>query len=96
LSAGINGLAPCEVAAGMDPVPLRRSFRREVRMMGGFDKRIVAAGKAAIQAEFERLRPVIEGGGFIPAIDHSVSADISFDDYRNYLDTLIASLSAGL
>jgi len=86
LSAGINGLAPCEVAAGMDPVELRRRFGRELRMVGGFDKRIAARGKEAIDAEFRRLRPVIEDGGYIPGIDHSVSADISWDNYRYYLD----------
>lgn len=86
LSVGINGLAPCEVAAGMDPVELRREFGRSLRMMGGFDKRIVTCGKGAIDAEFARLRPVIEEGGYIPGIDHSVSADISWDNYRYYLD----------
>lgn len=88
LSVGINGLAPCEVAAGMDPVVLRRQFGKELRMIGGFDKRIAACGKEAIDAEFARLRPVIEEGGYIPAIDHSVSADISWDNYRYYLDAV--------
>jgi len=88
LSVGINGVAPCEVAAGMDPVELRRTFGRELRLVGGFDKRIAAAGKQAIDAEFERLRPVIDEGGFLPAIDHSVSADISFDSYRHFLDAV--------
>ncbi len=86
LSIGINGLAPCEVAAGMDPVELRRRFGQELRLIGGFDKRLVARGRAAIDAEFLRLQPLIEEGGFLPAIDHSVSSDISFDDYRYYVD----------
>ncbi|MEI6178857.1 MAG: uroporphyrinogen decarboxylase family protein [Verrucomicrobiota bacterium] len=88
LSIGINGFAPCEVAAGMDPVELRKTFGKELRMLGGFDKRIVAAGKEAIDAEFERLRPVIEEGGYLPAIDHSVSSDISWDNYRHFLDAV--------
>ncbi len=66
LAVGINGLAPCEVAAGMDPVALRSQFGRALRMIGGFDKRLVAKGKAAIDAEFARLRPVIEEGGTCP------------------------------
>ncbi|NQU40290.1 MAG: hypothetical protein HQ523_10095 [Lentisphaerae bacterium] len=85
LAAGINGLAPCEVAAGMDPVALRSQFGRSLRMIGGFDKRVVARGKAAIEAEFARLRPVIEEGGYLPAIDHSISSDISLESYRHYL-----------
>ena len=92
LSVGINGLAPCEVAAGMDPVALRKQYGKELRMIGGFDKRVVAEGKASIDAEIERLKPVIEEGGFLPAIDHSVSADISFDNYRYYLDAIQETL----
>lgn len=93
LAAGINGIAPCEVAAGMDPVELRRTFGRELRLVGGFDKRIAARGKAAIDAEFARLRPLIVEGGFLPAIDHSVSADISWDNYRYYLDAVQKALT---
>jgi hypothetical protein len=88
LSVGINGLAPCEVAASMDPVALRRTYGRDLRLIGGFDKRIVAQGPAAIDAEFKRLQPVIDEGGFLPAIDHSVSADISWDHYRHYVDAV--------
>ncbi|MCG2660649.1 MAG: hypothetical protein L6437_10445 [Kiritimatiellae bacterium] len=57
-------------------------------MIGGIDKREIAKGKSAINAEIERNRPVIEEGGYIPAIDHSVSADISFDNYRYFIDAI--------
>lgn len=56
------------------------------------DKRIAAQGAAAIEAEFARLGPLIAEGGFIPAIDHSVSADISWDNYRYFIDTLRRAL----
>lgn len=92
LSIGINGIAPCEVAASMDPVALRQTFGRELRLVGGFDKRLVAQGKSAIDAEFARLRPLIVEGGFLPAIDHSVPADVSWDNYRHYLDAVQRAL----
>ena len=38
LEAGITGLAPCEVAAGMDPVALRAKYGRRLRLFGGIDK----------------------------------------------------------
>ncbi|MDD5707796.1 MAG: uroporphyrinogen decarboxylase family protein [Kiritimatiellae bacterium] len=94
LSVGINMLAPCEIAANMDPVALRKLFGRDLRMLGGFDKRIVAQGPAAIDAEFARLQPVIREGGFLPAIDHSISADISFANYRYFLQRLVAASSS--
>jgi hypothetical protein len=92
LSVGINCFWPCEAAANMDPVALRKTYGKDIRMVGGFDKRLVAAGPAAIQAEFARLRPVIREGGYVPAIDHSISADISFDNYRYFLDELMGAL----
>lgn len=88
LSVGIDTLAPCEVAANMAPVELRRRFGRDLRMIGGVDKREVAKGRKAIDAELARLKPLIDEGGFVPAIDHSVSADISYADYRYFLDRL--------
>jgi hypothetical protein len=89
LEAGVNSTAPCEVAAGMDPVALRAQFGRELRICGGFDKRIVPCGSAAVRTELERLAPVIREGGFAPGIDHSVSSDISWDHYRRFLDLII-------
>jgi uroporphyrinogen decarboxylase len=67
---------------------LRERFGRDLRMVGGFDKRIVAQGRSAIDDEFARLAPVIGEGGFLPSIDHSISADISFDNYRYYLEAV--------
>ncbi len=88
LAAGMNIFCPMEVAAGMEPADVRRRFGREVRMIGGVDKRIVAAGKEAIRAELERLLPLMREGGFVPKIDHSVSSDISWDNFRHYVETL--------
>lgn len=90
LSVGVNSTAPCEVAAGMDPVALRRQFGRDLRMGGGFDKRIVSRGPDAVRQELARLSPVFCEGGFVPGIDHSVPADVSWDHYRAYIDLLIS------
>lgn len=88
LDIGIDCFAPCEVAANMQPNELRRQYGRKIRMIGGIDKRQIAAGKRAIDAELERILPVIKEGGYIPSIDHSVSADISWSDYCYFLEKL--------
>ena len=88
LEVGINILTPMEVAAGMDVVRLRKKFGRELRMFGGFDKRILAAGKKQIRAELERLRPLIEDGGYIPGIDHGTPPDVSWVNACCYVETL--------
>jgi len=88
LSVGVNSTCPCEVAANMDPVSLRKQFGRDLRIGGGFDKRIVAEGPDAVKRELKRLAPVIREGGFVPGIDHSVPADVSWDNYRSYIDLI--------
>jgi len=81
LECGINTMTPVEVAAGMDVVELRRTYGRELRMIGGFDKRILASTREAIRDEVERLRPVIEAGGYILGCDHGVPHDVPFENY---------------
>ena len=87
LEAGVDGFGPLERAAGMDPVAVRNEYGKAVCMVGGVDKREIAKGPKAIDAELERsVLPIIEQGGYIPTIDHSVQPDVSLDDFRYYLD----------
>jgi len=88
LECGINLFAPLEVAAGMDVVALRAEYGRSILMMGGFDKRILAAGKEEIRRELERIRPVIEGGGYIPGCDHAIPHDVSWENYCCFIEGL--------
>ena len=48
LEAGIDGFAPMEVAAGMDPVAMREKYGKSFCMFGGVDKREIAKGRRAI------------------------------------------------
>jgi uroporphyrinogen decarboxylase len=86
LEAGVDGFCPLERAAGMDPVRTRREYGRSVCMMGGVDKREIARGPAATEAELARLAPVVESGGYIPTIDHSIPPDVSYADFQYYLE----------
>ncbi|MBN1446245.1 MAG: hypothetical protein JW957_09120 [Candidatus Omnitrophica bacterium] len=86
--AGINLFAPCEVAADMDPVDLRKRYGKKIRMVGGIDKREIAKGKENIKREVMKKASVIEEGGYIPGIDHSVSSDISLENYKYFINLL--------
>jgi hypothetical protein len=89
LAAGINIFYPMECAAGMDPLAIRRDFGRAVRMIGGIDKRALAAGKDAIVKEVRtKVPPLIAEGGYIPRVDHSVGTDISLENYLFYFKQL--------
>jgi uroporphyrinogen decarboxylase len=88
LEAGINVCDPIEVAAGNDLPELRAAFGRSMAYRGGIDKRAIAKGGAAIEAEIQRLRPVIRDGGYIPGCDHGVPADVHWPDYVRYTGLL--------
>lgn len=84
LEGGVSGFYPLELAAGMDAARLRREYGREIVMWGNVDKREIAKGRQAIDAEMRRLAPVVAEGGFVPLIDHCVPEDISYADYVYY------------
>jgi uroporphyrinogen decarboxylase len=86
LEEGVNIMFPIEVGAGADPGAWREEFGRAVLLRGGINKRAIAEGGRAIDAELERMRPLLEEGGCIPHLDHLVPPDISFDNYCEYLD----------
>ena len=88
LDAGINILYPFEFQAGMDVLAVRREYGRDLRMWGGINKRALATGPAAIDAELERVRPLVEEGGYIPGLDHSMPPDVSFANYQYYMEHL--------
>ncbi len=86
MDAGVNALWPIERASNVGPVEWRRRFGRELRLWGGVDKRVLMEGPAAIRAHLREFIPLIEEGGFIPTIDHTVPPDISWDHFRWYMD----------
>ena len=85
LEAGMDGTHPCEMAAGSDPVMLRQRFP-DSTLMGGMDKRIIARGPGGVDAEIERIRPLLDQGAYIPMLDHFVPSDVSYDIYCYYVE----------
>ncbi len=82
---GVDALLPFEVAANMDVRVVRENHPR-LRIMGGIDKRALAAGPGAIDAELEAKLPVMFASrGFIPSVDHHIPPDVSLDDFAHYL-----------
>ena len=78
IEAGFDLCDPIEVAAGCDVVRYRERFGKQIAYSGGIDKREIAKGGAAIEAEMSRLAPVVKEGGFIPGCDHGMPHDISW------------------
>jgi len=88
LEGGVNCMFPIEVGTwGADPVKFRKQYGRDLLLMGGFDKHILARSKEAITGEIERLAPLVEEGGFIPMPDHRVPPDVPLENYIHYCET---------
>jgi uroporphyrinogen decarboxylase len=83
IAAGVTGMGPMEVAAHMDVWELRQAYPR-FQILGGVDKRAVAAGKGAIEVELSKVSQTLRSGGYIPHIDHLTPPDVSWDSFVYY------------
>ena len=86
---GFDFFAPVEVAAGLDVVEIRKAYP-DILLSGGFDKRILAAGKEAIDREVDRIMPFMKSqGGYYPTCDHGVPEEVSFENYIHYRKRMV-------
>ena len=86
IEGGVRGFYPLEVASGMDAGALRAEYGQQIVIWGNVDKRALAQGREAIDAEIDRLAPVAALGGFIPLVDHGVPDDVPYPNYLYYLE----------
>lgn len=86
LEGGINCLFPFEVNGCSHPAELLSQYGGELRIMGGFDKLQLGAGRDAILAYMKSLAPLVERGGYIPFCDHRCPPNVDPADYLYYLD----------
>ena len=57
-------------------------------MLGGINKNEIAKGREAIDRELERIRPLLGRPGYIPALDHLIPPEVSFEDYTYFVNRL--------
>lgn len=89
LEAGVNCMFPLEIGTwGADPIKYRRQYGKDLLIIGGFDKHILAGSKADIEKEVYRLLPLIEEGGFIGTCDHLVPPDVPYRNYLFFVETI--------
>jgi hypothetical protein len=89
LDAGVNCMFPLEIGTwGADPIKYRREYGKDLLIMGGFDKHILATTPEAIEEEVYRLTPLVEEGGYIGFCDHRVPPDVPYENYLFYVETV--------
>jgi uroporphyrinogen decarboxylase len=86
---GVNTMFPIEVGIWDASIaPWRESYGRELRGVGGMNKNVFAMDFAAVDTEVERLRPLVELGGFIPCPDHRIPPTAEYDNVRYYCEKM--------
>ena len=86
---GVNTMFPIEVGTWQASIkPWREKFGRELRGVGGMNKVVFAYDYAAIDAEIERLKPLVDLGGFIPCPDHRLASDARWENVQHYCERM--------
>jgi len=87
IEAGFTHICPMEQAAGMDAVAIRKCYGTDLAILGSIDKREIAKDRKAIEQELLRQVPfLLETGGYIPTIDHSIPPDVPYENFLYYID----------
>ncbi|MHC4445050.1 MAG: uroporphyrinogen decarboxylase family protein [Planctomycetota bacterium] len=86
---GVNTMFPIEVGTWEASIaPWRERYGKELRGVGGMNKNVFARDFSAVDAEIERLKPLVDLGGFIPCPDHRIAPDALWDNVRYYCDRM--------
>ena len=87
LDAGVNVQFPIEVGPFKgDAIKHRKRYGKELRFIGNFDKLTLEKSHESVEAELERLMPLMKEGGFVMMPDHLITPGVALEDYRWYLD----------
>ncbi|OHB61512.1 MAG: hypothetical protein A2Y12_06865 [Planctomycetes bacterium GWF2_42_9] len=87
LNNGVNTMFPIEVGTWNASIqPWREKYGRQLRGVGGMNKTAFARDYAAIDAEIERLKPLVELGGYIPCPDHRIPPDAKWENVQYYCE----------
>ena len=87
LEGGVTCLFPWETQMGLDITEVRRQYPT-LQMIGGIDKYQLALGREAIDRELEKIPFMLESGRYLPAVDHAVPPNVSWDNYRYFCEKL--------
>lgn len=89
LENGVNVMFPIEVGTWAASIaPWREQYGPAVRGVGGTDKRVFQKDYAAVDAEIERLKPLVELGGYIPCPDHRLPHDNRWENVQYYCERM--------
>jgi uroporphyrinogen decarboxylase len=80
-------------ASDVDPLTLRQRFGNRCDCGAAWTSAYWRRDRRPSRAHLRDLIPLIEEGGYIPAVDHTVPPDVSWDNFRYYMDAKMALLA---
>jgi uroporphyrinogen decarboxylase len=94
VEAGITGLWPLEVNAGMDAITVRKKYGNKLFLIGNLDKREISLGGERMKKEVDSKVPILkEMGGYIPGSDHLIHVEFTLEkflEYSNYIKKMLS------
>ena len=87
MEAGITGLYPMEVSAGMDVVSARKKYP-DLQILGGIPKSDIALGKDSIDKFLESVEWLLNQGRYIPFGDHLIPPEVPWKEFKYYREKL--------
>ena len=86
---GVNTMFPIEVGTWDANIkPWREKYGKELRGVGGMNKTVFAQDYKAIDEEIERLKGLIDLGGYIPCPDHRIAPDAIWENVQYYAEKM--------
>jgi len=86
---GVNTMFPIEVGTWNANIrPWRDKYGPQLRGVGGMNKVVFSMDYAAVNSEIERLKPLIELGGYIPCPDHRIAPDAKWENIQYYCEQM--------
>ena len=89
LDNGVNTMFPIEVGTWNASIqPWRKKYGKKVLGIGGMNKTVFAHDRKAVDAEIDRLKPLVALGGYIPCPDHRLAPDSKWDLVKYYCERM--------
>lgn len=86
---GVNTMFPIEVGTWNASIASwRETYGPGLLGVGGMRKHVLARDRAAVDEEIERLRRLVDLGGYLPCPDHRIADDAEWDLTRYYCDRM--------
>lgn len=86
---GVNVMFPIEVGVWGDQFEAaRKKYGEGMLGIGGMDKTALRKDKAAVDQEIERMKRLVDLGGFVPCPDHRLMPGTKFELVQYYTDEI--------